>query len=89
MSTNLSRLPKNLPVPVDDGAALHLEGSLLPNIILSSTDGSIVNMAELGGRWVIYIYPMTGRPDMPLPDGRDGIPSVRGCTPQSCSFRDH
>lgn len=76
-------------MPVDDGAASHLEGSLLPNLTLGSTDGAGVNLAELSGRWVIYVYPMTGRPDIPLPDGWDGIPGARGCTPQSCSFRDH
>lgn len=89
MSTNLSQLPKDLPAPVDDGAASHLEGSLLPNVTLNSTDGASVNLAGLSGRWVIYVYPMTGRPDVPLPDGWDGIPGARGCTPQSCSFRDH
>jgi peroxiredoxin len=89
MSTNLSQLPKYLPVPVDDGAASHLEGSLLPNLTFNSTDGASVNLAELSGRWVIYVYPMTGRPDIQLPDGWDGIPGARGCTPQSCSFRDH
>ncbi|MGH8531746.1 MAG: peroxiredoxin [Gammaproteobacteria bacterium] len=89
MSTNLSQLPKDLPVPVDDGAAAHLLGSVLPNIALSSTDGSTVSLGGLAGRWVIYIYPMTGRPDVPLPDGWDAISGARGCTPQSCSFRDH
>ena len=89
MNVNLSRLPKDLPAPVDDGAASHLEGSLLPNLVLLSTNGSRVNFAGLSGRWVIYVYPMTGRPDVPLPDGWDGIPGARGCTPQSCGFRDH
>jgi peroxiredoxin len=89
MSTNLSQLPKDLPVPVDDGAASHLEGALLSKLTLNSTDGVSVNLAGLSGRWVIYVYPMTGRPDIPLPDGWDGIPGARGCTPQSCSFRDH
>ncbi len=89
MSTNLSQLPKGLPAPVDDGAASHLEGSHLPNLALDSTDGASVNLAELRGRWAIYVYPMTGRPDIPLPDGWDGIPGARGCTPQSCGFRDH
>lgn len=89
MNINLSQLPKDLPSPVDDGAASHLEGLLIPETMLNSTDGAIVNLAELPGCWVIYVYPMTGRPDIPLPDGWDVIPGARGCTPQSCSFRDH
>ncbi|WP_159815949.1 peroxiredoxin [Cyanobium sp. Copco_Reservoir_LC18] len=89
MSPNLSQLPSDLPRPVDDGAAGHLEGSVLPSVVLHATDGKAVNLAELKGRLVIYVYPMTGRPDVPLPDGWDGIPGARGCTPQSCGFRDH
>jgi len=89
MSTNLSQLPSDLPRPVDDGAAAHLVGSVLPSVVLQATDGGAVNLGELKGRFVIYVYPMTGRPDVPLPDGWDGIPGARGCTPQSCSFRDH
>lgn len=89
VSANLSLLPNNLPAPLDDGAASHLEGLLLPALSLESTDGNLVNLADLNGFWVIYVYPMTGRPDMALPDGWDGIPGARGCTPQSCSFRDH
>lgn len=89
MSTSLFQLPGDLPVPVDDGAAAHLTGLRLPDIDLPGTDGAGVNLAGLRGRWVIYIYPMTGRPDVPLPDGWDGTPGTRGCTPQSCSFRDH
>jgi len=89
MSTSLSQLPTYLPVPVDDGAAVHLPGSVLPNIALPSTDGATVNLGDLRGRWVLYIYPMTGRPDVSLPDGWDAIPGAGGCTPQSCGFRDH
>jgi peroxiredoxin len=89
MNTNLSQLPADLPVPIDDGAAAHLEGTHLPALVLLSTDGAKVDLAQLPGRWVIYIYPMTGRPDRALPDGWDQIPGARGCTPQSCSFRDH
>jgi peroxiredoxin len=89
MNSNFTELPKNLPVPLDDGAAAHLKGMRLVRIALPSTDGGTVELASLPGRFVIYIYPMTGRPGVPLPDGWDGIPGARGCTPQSCSFRDH
>jgi peroxiredoxin len=89
MSTNFFELPKDLPRPVDDGAASHLEGMTLPNIPLPTTNGVSVDLAGIQGRVVIYIYPMTGRPGVPLPDGWDGIPGARGCTPQSCAFRDH
>lgn len=89
MSTNLFELPKDLPRPVDDGAASHLQGMNLPKLRLLATDGASVDIAAVPGRLVIYIYPMTGRPGVPLPDGWDAIPGARGCTPQSCSFRDH
>jgi peroxiredoxin len=89
MNSNFTELPKNLPVPLDDGAADHLKGMGLVKIALPSTDGEIVELASLPGRFVIYIYPMTGQPGVPLPEGWDGIPGARGCTPQSCSFRDH
>ncbi len=89
MNTNFSALPPGLPAPVDDGAAAHLEGAMLPDLLLTSTAGARVNLAGLRGRWVIYVYPMTGRPGVSLPEGWDGIPGARGCTPQSCSFRDH
>jgi peroxiredoxin len=89
MNTNFSELPKNLPRPVDDGAATHLEGMRLPKGSLPATNGANVDLAAIPGRVVIYVYPMTGRPGVPLPDGWDGIPGARGCTPQSCSFRDH
>jgi peroxiredoxin len=89
MNDNLTELPKELPVPLDDGAAAHLEGMRLVNCALPATDGTTVELASLSGLFVIYIYPMTGRPGVPLPDGWDGIPGARGCTPQSCSFRDH
>src|SRR5256714_12307002 len=82
-------LPNDLPVPQDDGAASHLTGAALPDLALRATDGTDVNLARLTGRTVVYIYPRTGRPGQPLPDGWDGIPGARGCTPQSCGFRDH
>jgi peroxiredoxin len=89
MIDNISNLPQDLPAPEDDGAADHLLGMTLPSIVLKSTDDTLVDLARLEGYWVIYIYPMTGKPGVPLPDGWDKIPGARGCTPQSCSFRDH
>ena len=82
-------LPDNLPIPQDDGAAGHLAGMKLPDMALAATDGSRVNLAKLAGRTVFYVYPRTGRPGVPAPDGWDAIPGARGCTPQSCGFRDH
>jgi len=82
-------LPKDLPVPMNDGAARHLAGAKLPVLALPATDGSQVDLSRLTGRTVVYIYPRTGRPNQPLPTGWDGIPGARGCTPQSCGFRDH
>jgi peroxiredoxin len=83
-------LPPDLPRPIDDGAAAHLVGLAMPKISLASTSGRQVDLAGLKGtRTVIYAYPMTGVPGKPLPEGWDMIPGARGCTPQSCSFRDH
>jgi peroxiredoxin len=82
-------LPEDLPVPLDDGAARHLTGTKLPVLALAATDGSQVDLSRLSGRTVVYVYPRTGRPNQPLPTGWDGIPGARGCTPQSCGFRDH
>jgi peroxiredoxin len=86
---NPNILPDDLPVPQDDGAARHLVGMRLPAIALPTTDGAKVDLAALAGRTVVYVYPRTGRPGVALPEGWDGIPGARGCTPQSCSFRDH
>ena len=89
MSTNFFELPKDLPRPVDDGAASHLEGMKMPSVGLDATDGKTVDLGAIPGRFVLYVYPMTGRPGVRLPDGWDSIPGARGCTPQSCAFRDH
>jgi peroxiredoxin len=82
-------LPADLPVPPDDGAARHLPGTPVPGLALPATDGTSVNLSRLAGRTVVYIYPRTGRPGQALPEGWDAIPGARGCTPQSCAFRDH
>lgn len=86
---NPNVLPPNIPVPQDDGAARHLTGMKLPDLALPATDNTQVNLSTLKGRTVVYIYPRTGVPGQPLLDGWDGIPGARGCTPQSCAFRDH
>lgn len=81
-------LPPNIPVPQDDGAAGHLGGTKVPDLALPATEGAPVNLSKLKGRTVVYIYPRTGVPGIDPPDGWDQIPGARGCTPQSCSFRD-
>jgi peroxiredoxin len=85
---NLLDLPADLPVPVDDGACDHLPGTRLPSLALPATDGTMVDLSTLPGRSIVYVYPRTGRPDQPLPSGWDEIPGARGCTPQSCAYRD-
>jgi peroxiredoxin len=82
-------LPPDLPRPVDDGAADHLPGLRLPATALPATDGAVVDLQALRGRTVVYAFPRTGRPgEAPLVQGWDAIPGARGCTPQSCAFRD-
>ncbi|HLK19903.1 MAG TPA: peroxiredoxin [Bryobacteraceae bacterium] len=84
------QLPANLPVPLDDGACDHLPGMKVPNIALHSTKGRMVNLAEpASGRIIVYVYPRTGAPGSTVPSTWDDIPGARGCTPQSCSMRDH
>jgi peroxiredoxin len=87
---NLNELPKNLPVPKDDGGARHLRGMAMPDLDLPSTANRRVNLSKISApRIVIYAYPMTGRPGATLPAGWDDIPGARGCTPETCGFRDH
>jgi peroxiredoxin len=82
-------LPPDLPAPVDDGAADHLPGAAMPSVSLPATDGGEVDLAvAASGTLVLYVYPRTGVPGQPLPAGWDAIPGARGCTPQSCAFRD-
>lgn len=87
--TNLAQLPSDLPIPQDDGSTDHLKGMKLPQVLLKATNGKTINVGDIQGKLVIYCYPMTGQPNIALPDGWDQIPGARGCTPQSCSFRDH
>ena len=90
MSGGPEALPDDLPVPVDDGAADHLPGMAVPPVRLPSTLGGDVDLAASAAELlVVYVYPRTGRPGEPSPEGWDEIPGARGCTPQSCAFRDH
>jgi peroxiredoxin len=79
----------SIPVPVDDGATRHLLGARAASIPLPATSGEAVDLSALRGRTLVYAYPRTGRPGIENPDGWDMIPGARGCTPQTCSFRDH
>jgi peroxiredoxin len=88
-TADVYELPEGIPVPTDDGASDHLPGMQLPSVALMSTTGKLVDLSSLPGKTVVYCYPMTGRPDRDLPQGWDEIPGARGCTPQSCAFRDH
>ena len=90
-SHNPMVLPADLPVPVDDGAADHLRGSRVPDISLPATDGREISLAgSAARRVVVYAYPRTGRPgEGPLVEGWDRIPGARGCTPETCGYRDH
>jgi peroxiredoxin len=78
-----------IAAPQDDGATQHLMGAKLPSVPLAATDGGSIDLAALPGRSVVYAYPRTGRPGIPNPEGWDMIPGARGCSPQSCAFRDH
>lgn len=92
---DFTSLPSGLPRPVDDGAADHLPGMALPPLALPATDGRTVDLSRLGGpasgsaRSIVYLYPLTGRPGVDLPDGWDAIPGARGCSTEACDFRDH
>ena len=87
--SDFTQLPEGLPVPEDDGAADGLEGRELPDLALPSNGGGELRLPEAAaGLLVAYVYPRTGTPGEPLPKGWDDIPGARGCTPQSCAYRD-
>ena len=78
-----------IPAPEDDGGARHLAGTAVPDVVLAATDGTQVSLAKVPGRVVVFAYPRTGVPGQPSPvDDWDMIPGARGCTPQTCAFRD-
>jgi peroxiredoxin len=86
--SDYNTIPDNLPVPQDDGATQHLKGLSLPSVTLMGTHGAQVDVGHLKGWVVIYCYPMTGVPGVPLPSGWDQIPGARGCTPQSNAYKE-
>lgn len=86
---NPHELPADLPAPVDDGACQHLVRTALPHLRLESTAGTWLNTSSLAaGRSVVFVYPKTGIPGVEPPSGWDRIPGARGCTPQTCAYRD-
>jgi peroxiredoxin len=89
VSADLYTLPPDLPTPEDDGAADHLLGTMLPQLTLDSSQGPVSLRALAADRLVLYVYPRTGTPGRPAGADWDAIPGARGCTPQSCGFRDH
>lgn len=78
-----------IPAPHDDGATRHLRGARMASVPLRSTSGELIDLSALTGRTIVYAYPRTGKPGVENPEGWDLIPGARGCTPQTCSFRDH
>jgi len=87
---NLSSLPPNLPIPEDDGSCSHLLDKTIPDVSLPNQDGIYLKLRrDVSFRIVLYCYPMTGNPLKSLPPNWNDIPGARGCTPQTCSFRDH
>jgi peroxiredoxin len=89
MATSVYTLPPDLPVPVDDGAADHLRGAAIPAVVLPSTAGTSVDLRVLAATpGVLFFYPRTGEAGIPAGPEWDLIPGARGCTPQSCGFRD-
>jgi len=87
VTNNYNTLPEGLPVPIDDGQAAHLTGLRVPDISLPCTSGKHFHLNH--EKLVIYVYPLTGQPNVALPEGWDEIPGARGCTPQACDFSDH
>lgn len=85
--TALYDLPDNLPVPLDDGQALHLVGKGIPSIPLKATNGELIDLSN-HQKFVLFCYPLSGHPQKALPKGWDEIPGARGCTPEVCRFRD-
>ena len=79
---------QKFPIPVDDDAANHLKNLNIPSISLPNQEGNYLRLDRLDTfRMILYFFPMTGRPDMPLPENWNKIPGANGCTLQTCKFR--
>jgi len=90
MNKDFTKLPDNLPQPEDDGAAGHLLGRKIPNIILPSTKDSFFDLSSMDRKYsILYFFPMMIMPENNLPSGWNDIPGARGCTPQNISFSEH
>jgi len=83
----LTSLPDDLPQPEDDGKAKHLEGMDIPLVSLESTNGEFSTKTFQKGNYILFCYPMTGKPDIELPKGWNDIPGARGCTPENLVFK--
>lgn len=64
----------------------HLVGRSLPSVSLPSTTGDAVDLSRLAGNLVVFLYPYTGRPGVPDPEGWDDIPGAHGSTPQCLAY---
>lgn len=88
MTSDLANLPASLPVPENDGGCSHLLDRVLPRVVLPSTAGRMVNLAELNVPSVLFFYPRNAQPHESIPEEWNMVPGARGCTPHSCGFRD-
>lgn len=93
MSTSFpATLPPDLPVPFDDGACDNLPGKALPGSddsgLVSCSSGQIIDLFSLDGQVVLFIYPSIGAAGSAPSASWNAIPGARGCTLQTCSFRD-
>lgn len=89
MTGSVHTLPAGLPVPVDDGATTHLPGAAVPAVTLPATSGRLVDLRQWAAApGVLFFYPRTGEAGRSAGPEWDAIPGARGCTPQSCGFRD-
>ena len=78
--------PTGLPQPKDDGACAHLHNLKVPSLSLAATNESSINIATQEGLTVVFCYPMTGRPGVPLPKGWDDIPGARGIQVSTANY---